>query len=98
MVDTVYSHAGRTQHLCVARKPDAAPAVLAVASDAGGDVARRGTGNGGGDYRIVVRRLGDRFHQHLSDQSFRIVRIAPGCQPSCRAGDVAAGLSYAAVL
>src|SRR6267154_1822294 len=98
MVDAVYSQAGRAQHLCAAGEPDAAPAVLAVAADAGGDLARRGAGNGYGDYRSVVRRLGDRLHQHLPDQSFRTIRIASGCQPSCRTGDVAAGVPDTAAL
>ena len=59
-----------------------AAAVLAMASDAGRHLARRGARNGHGDRHTVVHRLGDRVHEHLPDQSFRTVRITSGRQQS----------------
>src|SRR5581483_11424136 len=84
MVDAVRAAVDGAQHLRAAGERGAHPALLAVATDLGGDLVGqrpRGRLDLAGD---LLARLGRDIGQHIPDQSLRAVRAAPGLRELAR--------------
>src|SRR6185437_6430939 len=98
MVDAIRAGVGRARHLCTAGEPGAGAFVVAVAPDAGRDLARDRASRRDGYHGTIVPRLADRAHFDIPDQPFRTVRPAPGCQQPQWPANAGAAVSGAALL